>query len=178
MANEYSIDTYKTKFANGFAKQYLFLVDFNFPSGNSSDFKYYVRSTSLPDSSFEEVVIPYAGISYKMAGTRNYGDWAVSFNIDGDSKILKELHKWHNQIYGISEYKHSANSPKSYMRDQEMSLINGNGNGKIKYKLYNAWPKTIGAVTLDYASSEVSTVDVTFSYQYFSSVDIEIPKKS
>ena len=61
--------------------------------------------------------------------------------------------------------------PSSLMVNQEAYLLNSTGNTISVYKLYYAWPKSIGQVSLDYGSNEVSTVDVTFSYQFFNVYD-------
>lgn len=131
---------------------------------NTNTIPYLVRSTSIPDSSIEEAVIPFPGIPYKMAGTRTYGDWTVSFNIDTEGILLDNFHNWHDLMY---DKNHLSTSPKSYMRNQQLYLIDGRGYTTRKFELYNAWPKSIGAVGLDYSSGDIATMDVTFSYQYY-----------
>lgn len=161
----FDIDTYKTKFTGG-ARQYLFFAYFTFPSSiGNSVIPYLVKSTSIPDSSFEEIVVPYPGISFKMAGTRNYGDWTLSFNVDEDGTLLQSFHGWHDLIYDSDT--HSQISAKNYMKNQTLFLLDGNGVSTEQITLYGAWPKSVGAVGLDYASSDIATIDVTFSYQYY-----------
>jgi hypothetical protein len=181
----FDLDSYKTRFLGG-AKQYLFYVLLNTPMmgtfnnpdsvvgklfssfgyGSDSDFlPYLVRSTTLPDSSFEEIQIPYPGHTFKMAGTRAYGDWQVSFNVDDGGRILKIFNQWHNIMYHPANQEYS--SPESYMLDQTLFLVDGNGEAIRQYKLFGAWPKSISATTLDYASTDIATVDVVFSYQYY-----------
>jgi hypothetical protein len=161
----FDIDTYKTKFTGG-ARQYLFFAYFTFPySIGNSVIPYLVKSTSIPDSSLEEIVVPYPGISFKMAGTRTYGDWQISFNVDEDGVLLHGFHNWHDLIYDSDT--HSQISANNYMRNQTLFLLDGNGASTEQITLYGAWPKSVGAVGLDYATSDIATMDVTFSYQYY-----------
>jgi hypothetical protein len=39
-----------------------------------------------------------------------------------------------------------------------------NGDKLLNVKLINAWPKSIGAITLDYSATDIAQFDVTFSY--------------
>lgn len=186
MKVQFDIDSYKTKFKGG-ARQYLFFALFSFPNDpktvdgkytnmlpqsfmssalsplgyNSSTnvIPYLVRTTSIPGVSFEDIQIPYPGLTYKMAGTRTYEDWTVSFNLDEDGELLKNFHSWQDKIY-----KGSANT---YKIDQHLFLLDGNGNAVKEIKLVEAWPKTLSGIGLDYSSNEIATMDVTFSYQYY-----------
>lgn len=193
MKVSFDIDTYKTRFLGG-ARAYLFYALLQFPSavtksikpsqsakswftpfgqGSASDFvPYLVKSTSIPETSFEEAVIPFPGHSFKMAaGARNYGNWSISFNIDEKTKILDLFNSWHNIIYNPVTQKSSE--PAVYMKEQQLYLINGSGEATRKFTLYNAWPVAIGATSLDYSSTEIATVDVTFSYQYYLTSEME-----
>lgn len=183
MKISFDIDTYKTRFLGG-ARQYLFFALLEFPisigygygnqsslwtafgyGSNADVFPYLVRSTSLPDSSLEEIQVAYPGHPFKMAGGRSYGDWQVSFNVDEKGKILQVFNRWHNLIYDpVSQ---SASEPETYMVNQQLFLIDGTGEATVGYTLVNAWPKAISQTGLDYASSDIATVDVTFSYQFF-----------
>lgn len=154
----FDIDTYKTKFT-GAAKQYLFFTKIYFPNSISeSSIPYYVRSSGIPDRSIEEVSVPYTGLTFKMGGnTISYGDWMLSFNVDENGKILELFNTWIDYV----------NENKLYMKDQTLYLLDGNGTATQTITLYGAYPKSIGAVQLDYASTDIATVDITFAYQKY-----------
>lgn len=159
-----NVDEYKAHFSGG-ARAYLFYVDLKIPGVKDNNIPYYVRSTNTPESSFEEIVIPYPGHYIKMAGTRNYGAWSVSFNVDRKTNLLEYLNKWHNLIY--DPYSQAYSSPNSYMIDESFYLLDELGAKKREYKLISAWPLSIGTSSFDYSSTEIVTIDVTFSYQYY-----------
>lgn len=125
---------------------------------------YLVKSTSLPSSTFEEKVIDWQGLPYKLAGDRTYDDWNVTFNVDEEGLILHKFYKWQEKIQDPTDNKRSCSD--EYMRDQEVHLIDYSGNSLRRYKLYGAWPKNVNHIALDYSTNEIAQVEVSFSYQY------------
>lgn len=196
MKVRFCIDDYKTKFSNGI-KQYLFFAMFNFPTGNNTNkmslpesflsplgynsnaniFPYLVRSTSIPESTFNEEIIPFTDFQFKMAGQRMFSDWNVSFNIDEKGLILDAFHQWHDEIYHVEGNKekktYSSNTADKYMKTQQLYLIDGSGIATKKIEIFNAWPKSIGQVSLDYASTEIATMEVNFSFQHYTITNME-----
>lgn len=133
-------------------------------SVGTEDFKYFVKTTSLPETSIEESSTFFAGQQYKMSSVRRTSDWSVTFLVDNKADVVKKFWQWHllmhnpeSNIYG---------SPRDYMTDQTVQLLGLDGNPTATYKLFSAWPKTIGEVQLDYGSNDFATVDITFAYQY------------
>lgn len=184
MKTLFDLESYRARFLGG-AKQYLFFVLFQFPddinnnNGNMSAFTsvlntfglgaeqdmipYLVKSTNLPSISNEESVNPHTDFDFKTAGLFKYDDWTVSLYIDKKGVIIEKFYDW----LKLSEY---GALPKDYMREQEIHLIDYMGSTFLKYKLYGAWVKSIGQIGLDYASTDIATVEITLSFQYF---DIE-----
>ena len=164
----FDLESFKAKFKGG-ARQNLFLFAPRFPAGVSPDItteemQYLVRATSLPETTSEEVLVNWQGYDFKMAGKYTFTDFTCTFNVDMDSRIIHSFDKWMNHIHNVTTNEYKA--PKEYMADQYLSLLGYTGNVISEYKLFSAWPKTVGAVTLDYATSDVAQFDVTFSYQY------------
>jgi len=128
---------------------------------------YLVKATTLPDISLEEIIIPYQHLDYKMAGIARYGDWSVTFYLDDEYYLLGRLREWQKLAHGVIDASNEDTTTHypliNYKQDQEVHLINYSGDVLVSVKLKGCWPKTIGAVSLDYASGEITTVDVTFS---------------
>ena len=182
----FDIESYRTRFLGG-ARQYLFFVMFNLPgdipqqnsgggigsimdiaksalstfglgSGKSEDYlPYLVKSLSLPESSYDEVRVPYQIIDNKMAGKRLYNDWTVTLNVDEKYGVLDKFYGWQKLV--------ESNLPSKYMTEkQQVFLLDYTGNTIKSYDLYYSWPKTIGNIAMDYSSNDIATVDITFSY--------------
>lgn len=123
-----------------------------------------VRSTTLPSSTMTDSITNWMGQDVKMGGKQTFEDWTVTFNIDSEGVLLSNFYEW-QKVAHDPEFNTYGNHD-SYFSDQSLYLLNGEGASVCEYKLFGAWPKIIGAVTLDYSSIDVSQVDITFSYQY------------
>ena len=99
-----------------------------------------------------------------MSSVRRTQDWNVSFLINDNATVLKKFWEW-NKLFENPETG-VYGKPSDYMTDQTIQLLGLDGSAICTYKLYHAWPKVIGAVSLDYSTNEFATVDITFSYQY------------
>jgi len=134
-------------------------------SSGTNDFGYYVKSTQLPESTIQEISSFWCGQEYKIASTQRFSEWTVTFYVDHKAKILKKFNDWQKIIHNPQT--NTYGKPITYMSDQLLYLIGMETAEEIScYKLYNAWPKQIGQVALDYSSNEFATFDVTFAYQY------------
>ncbi len=165
----WDFDSYITSFTGGL-KSYMFYIPCNQFEGFNQNDDFLVKSTNLPGSSFEEIVIPVNGLSYKMAGAKTYSDWTVTFNVDKDGKILELFYKWHEKIMKNGCI---SSLPITYMKDSlKVFIVDLETTKKGKgYDFKYVWPKTIGDVSLDYATSDIATLEVTFSYMYYKIIE-------
>jgi hypothetical protein len=163
----FDVDSYRANFQGG-ARQYLFYFKPVFPSGLSgADTEvatYLVRTTTLPETSTEEIVVNWQGFDYKVAGKYTYADWTVTFNVDVDAKIIAMFNNWAALIHDPTTNKYTF--PNEYMVDQQVELLDLQGTPTTKYKLFGTWPKMIGNSNLDYSANDVVQFDVTFTYVY------------
>lgn len=136
-------------------------------STETLDFKYYVKSSSLPQSVLEETSTYWFGQQLKMSSVRRTEDWQVTFLVDQEAVILKKFWEWHKLMHDPKSNYYGK--PTEYMCDQLVQLLGIDGYPICTYRLVNAWPKEIGNVNLDYSNNEFATVDVTFTYQYHTS---------
>ena len=150
----------------GGQRAYLFLYEPDIPiaSAEKGMNKYLVRTTTLPETTMEEIMVNWQGQDYKFAGKYTFTDFTVTFNVDIKASIRKQFEDWMNLVHSIKENTYSALDV--YMQDQIISLLDYDGNKLQSYRLVGAWPKSVGSISLDYATNDVSQFDVTFSYQY------------
>jgi len=163
----FDIDSYRASFQGG-ARQYLFYVKPNFPAGvagaDTERATYLVRSSTLPETTTEEIMLNWQGFDYKVAGKYTYADWTITFNVDINSDINTMFMNWMNLIHDPTT--NLYNVPSTYLADQQIELLNLDSKPIMKYKLVGAWVKMMGPITLDYASNDIAQFDVTFSYMY------------
>jgi len=159
-----NIDEFSSYFKGG-AKSYLFEWTPN-TKFLRNDFKFLVRASSVPSTSIEEIVVEYQQINFKMGGKKNFEDWTISLNIDPKSDVRKKFEDWSNKIHEVGDNKYVHHYSKDYVSIEEFYMLDGNGNKLLTVKLFDAWPKTIGSITMDYSSQDFAQFDVTFSYLY------------
>jgi hypothetical protein len=137
----------------------------------TENFKYYVKASSLPESTVEEVSTFWAGQQYKMSSVRRSQDWTVTFLVNNDASLIRKFWEWHLIMHNPESNMYG--SPKDYMADQVIQLLGIDGYPICTYKLFGAWPKSIGQVDLDYSSNEFAEVAITFAYQYHTVTESE-----
>jgi hypothetical protein len=161
----FNLDQFRAKFSGG-ARSYLFYFRPMFPAAfgiTTEDAQYLVKTTSLPESTLTPITVPWQGYDFKMAGRHEYADLTVTFNVDINSRIRLAYERWSHFIHDPETNIYEM--PDNYMQDQILYLLDYNGDPMLTYKLFGAWPTSIGAVTLDYSAIDVAQFDVTFSYQ-------------
>jgi len=162
----FDVDSYRANF-NGGARAYLFYYKPVFPSSiaaNSDEATYLVRSTSLPETSIDDIQLAWQGFDFKVAGKYTYTDWTVTFNCDAEANIQKYFHNWLSLIHDPTTNIYT--NPVNYMVDQQIDLLGLTGDPITKYKLFACWPKVIGNASLDYTTNDVVQFDITFAYLY------------
>ena len=128
--------------------------------------KYLVKSSTLPGDVVSAAEADWQGNKYKVATTHEYTDLTVSFLIDPTDSLRKRLAEWSNAMHDRIDNKHGA--PGAYMKDFYLEHISHyDGSTIMNYKFKMGWPSNIGDVTIDYASKELATMDVVFTYQWF-----------
>lgn len=74
--NDFNLDDFRAHFVNA-AREYLFFVYLNFPSGigsTSINPRYLVRSTSFPGRSVGSIDVPWQGYNYSLGGKSTVED--------------------------------------------------------------------------------------------------------
>ena len=158
----FDLESFTASFDGG-ARSYLFLYAPNIP-GASADVKYLVRASSFPETTLEEIMANWQGQDMKFAAKKTFTDWTLTFNVDLEAQIRQYFEDWTNMIHHTLKETNKFYKPSEYYRDQVLSLLDLNGDFLLDIKLINAWPKSIGAITLDYSSTDVAQFDVTFGY--------------
>ena len=162
----FNIDSFKANFVNG-AKQYLFYIYLDNPiaSGNMDKNVYLVSASSLPEGTIDPIETQWQGQTYKFGSTHTFADWNVTFKVDAKARIRTEFEDWQKIIHDPETNIHG--NPSDYMRTQKITMLDGVGTPIKSKLLVDAWPTTMSEITLDYASKEIATFDVTFSYLYY-----------
>lgn len=170
--NAFDLDSFMGNFKGG-QRAYLFYFVPSWPSDlnedlTPSDAVYLVRSTSTPEATTEEIIVPWQGYDFKFGGKKTYNAFTVTFNVDRESNILRTFLAWDDYIHEVMTNLHSIPSDgDGYFATQNLYLLDSEtGDSTMQYQLVGAWPQSIAGAALGYDSNDVLQFDVTFTYQY------------
>lgn len=169
-------------FFNGGARSYLFEW---VPMGNglglfSHNDAYLVKSSKIPETVIEPVIVEYQQLDFKFGGKKRFEDWTISLKVDTKADIRRKFEEWSQRVHQISTYKDSKEFKhkyfKDYKSDEIFRMLGSEGWGSmqpiLEIKLFNAWPSAIGPIELDYSSQDFAYFDVTLTYQYHEIKDV------
>lgn len=159
----FSISDFSAQFKVDFARQYQFNLSWAQKIPSLRNMSVFIESTELPSRDITIVEAGYMGQDYKIAGMVKFPDWVCTFRVDSKYRIYEALRIWQEQIDFNSS---NMEDIRGYKGDIQLDQIDGHNNTVGIVILYGAFPKTIGAIKYDTKSSELVTLEVTFSYDY------------
>lgn len=163
----FNINDFKAQYQD-LARGYTFFILVSMPGAVGSDSpdrtKFLVSSSTIPAQTNEALDIQWMGQKFPVGSVSTYSDWGVTFKLDAAAKLRKDFIKWSYLVHNPITNVHGR--PSEYMMDQEIWHLSTQGDIISKTKLVNAFPTVINALTLDYATTDIPTFEVTFRYLY------------
>ena len=158
-----------------FARGYLFYAQVDFPAVAQfaglgvTGHSYLVSSTQLPPQTIETTPVAWQGMEYKVPTTQTFDNHDITFKSDQGQDLRRAFLNWmagmHDPFTNTSVLT-TGGQNLAYMSLVKLTQLNGNQQPIMTYNLINAFPVTVGEISLDYTSKEVSTFTVSFAYQY------------
>lgn len=119
------------------------------------------------------------GVNYATVPNRTFGEFRetpyerlydtanFSFLVDQSMHVKYMFDSWmyYIQDFGTKQFNYYHN----YVTDIEIYVEDLQDNQKYKIKLYEAYPKAIGSVQMDYASKDIMRLNVTIQYRNWDS---------
>ena len=126
------------------------------------------------------------GISFGSNQVRSYGEFkevpyekiyepiTLSFYVDAKMTVKSIFDKWTDLIQDTTS--RDFNWPNEYIAPT-IDIIVENSEGRDAYivTLYNCYPKSVGAIQLDYAAKDVMKLSVGITYQYAVMQQLDYP---
>ena len=166
------VDDFKSKLRGGGARPNLFKATINYPTYVNGDVElssFLCKAAQLPASTVGNIVIPFRGRQFKMAGDRTFDTWAVTIINDTDFSIRDAMERWMN---GINN--HNANTglatPIDYESDLIVDQLDKDGSIIKTYNFRGAFPTAISPIDLSFDATDIiEEFIVEFQYQYWES---------
>ena len=135
----------------------------------------------IPASAFatSEVKDNFMGLTEEFAHSRIYTDIEMTFYADKNYKVNRFFEAWMDYSSngsGVSMssfdpgYYRRMNYPGSYKHKQGVTIVKFEKDAQslLRYKLRNAFVKSITSTPVSYGQGEIMKVSVTFNYDYYS----------
>lgn len=179
-----SLADFKSKLVGGGARPNLFEVSIPAlpeaaqTSINDETFKFLCKASNLPASNIAEVVVPFRGRNFKVAGDRTVDPWTVTVINDENFEFRSVFEQWANGM-GKLDNGTGATQPASYMTnayvrqlgrgDTPSATTNGSNMVTLReYKFVDIWPSSVSEISVSYdEGNAIEQFDVTFQVQTF-----------
>lgn len=152
------ISAFKANFQSG-ARSSLYEVQIDGLGGAET---FLCKAASLPASTIEQIEVPYAGRTIKIAGNRTFADWTVTIMNDVDFAVRRNVEAWMNQING-----HSSNTGATfiseYMKQARVAQLDQKGIPIYWYTFNDIWPSESSEITLGYEENSIEEFTITFA---------------
>jgi hypothetical protein len=167
---------------NGLSRTNRFAVSFGMPQvleGGVNPFQG-VHQARLAMLLCENIQIP--GVNFNTIQNRTFGEFretpyekmydpiTATFYVDREMKVKKLFDKWQQGIQNpdtreFNFYKNYTTNMQIYVND----TLNQTYYGAVMYEVY---PKSVSAITLDHNSKEIMKLSVTFQYKYWIPISV------
>jgi hypothetical protein len=127
------------------------------------------KAAQLPASTIETLPVLYRGRPVNFAGERSFTPWGIQVYNDSTFSIRNALEIWSDGVLNHGQTNGRVN-PRDYQVDLLVHQLDRNGAIVKSYKFHDAYPTTIGAITVDYDTVNTMEIfDVEFTYNYWTS---------
>lgn len=153
---------------NGMARTNRYVVYFNLPWETDyalRDVLLFCDQVQLPGTNFNTADMRTYGETRKAPYERLYEDINMSFYVDKEMKNKLLFDRWFNQIQ--NPWTRTFNYYDNYRTDIVIEVQDLKDQSRYGIKLFEAYPKSMGAVQLDYAGKDIMKISVNFAYKYY-----------
>ena len=178
-----TISNFKSALIGGGARPNLFEVELTtLPAGiewPADNFRYMCKASQLPASVIANIVIPFRGRIFKVAGDRTIEPWSITVINDEDFRIRNAMEQWMELIAKL-DTNLGATLPESYMTNATVYQLGrgstkssttneGEVNAVLKqYEFIDIFPINVSAIDLSYDSSDtIEEFTVDFAVQSY-----------
>jgi hypothetical protein len=121
----------------------------------------FAKSLKLPNLVFDEELIHGGSSPYSIAKVATWQACEVSFyDVFGLYQVFK---RWQELIWNPKD---GLNVADEYKGQPQFALLDHKGNATFTFKCIGAWPQNVTHGELNYTSSDIKLLTVTFKYDY------------
>lgn len=171
----FNVEVFRNVMALDGARPNLFQVELIFPTWlqqeiASSQLRFLVNSTQLPQSTVGVARQHYFGREVKFPGDRVFPDWDVNVVNDENFVVRNALEAWSNALNNNVGNMRAVPAINKEFYSVDAKIIQfGKGGYPIKsYKMVGVFVNNIAPIQVAWnANDQIEEFGVTFSYQYW-----------
>lgn len=129
-----------------------------------------LKTASRPSVSFQEQEMFHNQERVYVAGQHEWEAITLTwYDVEQNPDVSGAIWDWMNGKGGdggpfdIFESM-NINPPKTYKKDATLAMVDGHGNASERWKIYHGWPQAVNWQTLDYTTSDLATIEVTYRF--------------
>lgn len=173
-----TLNNFIAEVRNGLAKPNYFTVEIAFPfrtsSATRSKMVLFCDQAALPGVSFGTNPVRSYGEFKEVPYEKIYEPISLSFYVDAKMTVKSVFDAWAELIQNVST--RDFNWPEEYTAPTIKIIVeNSQGDKAYMVTLYNCYPKSIGAIQLDYAAKDVMKLPIGITYQYATTEEMDYP---
>ena len=127
----------------------------------------YCDTINLPGLSFATAEAKTFGEIREMPYQRLFDTVTMTFYMDNAMNIKLLFDSWMAAV--INPGTRTASYYNDYITDINLTVFDVNDNSRYQVNLYQCYPKSIGAIQMDYANKDVMKMTVTMIVKYWES---------
>ena len=136
-------------------------------SATDGTFPFLCRSAAVPAMTLGVIEVPFRGRRIKVPGDRTFADWTVTVINDEGQVMRKAFSNWMNYINSFNGEDVLREDTGDYRCTITIEHLRADGTVSRVYDLYDAFPTDVGAIDLNYDTTDViQDFTVTFQYHY------------
>ena len=173
----FSASQFKSNLKQGGARPSLFSVELLFPTGIANPpstpgiSNFLVKGASIPASTVGSFQVFYHGKPINVAGDRTFDTWETTIINDEDYSIRIAIEQWmdliSNHVLNTRDgesFSTREGEGADYKQTIKVTQYKKDGEEAWHYHFIGAFPTLLGAITLDWATSEIEEYTVTWTY--------------
>lgn len=168
----FNVNEIRSQLTLGGARNSLFQVTIQNPANSIADIKvpFLAKASSIPAATLGLIEVPYFGRKVRLAGDRQFGQWAVTIINDEDFLIRNAMEEWSNRINSFQGNLRGfgAASPLLYKAQAQVIQYSKTGVPIRTYQFNGIFPIEVSAIELDWNSTDaIQEFQVVFAYDWW-----------
>lgn len=122
-----------------------------------------LKEASRPHPTVEEPEMHHNQEKAYFAGKHSWeATKLVWYDGEQDPDVSNELWQWLNGVIDITAV--TVQVPSAYKKEGKLQMLRGDGSASETWQMFGCWPQDINWNSLDYADTEIQTIECTMRF--------------